>query len=595
MESAIIIKTLLSTFAVTFVYILLGRLVAAHAAPRQAFLTPLASLTTGIGIWLFWFVGLAGALGTSLDTTFYLFIGASFLLLLGMFQTFKSFQGVEHFWSKLITSMLLVYPLWSILALDAPQLPQELAETAKNLALINHFQHLPNQAETLSYNIAGLSENPALWATVLPITLLTQTFVPGIFAVLNLIVFLAATGSLVQASGMQIRWSNLPLITAGSLFGITLFNPFFTPEIITAALPDVLIAASLLMLTVPLIRPTPLPVGFAVLPSAFTAVAAALLSQKIWPILIILAAFWAARTLLIEKKKISISHLFGWVSLGALPTLAVLLWREYALRVGISVPATTLVELTPWMPTVAAAVASLTILGAIWYNIGGLSRTSLEQTWYQYGSWVIAATCAAFIWPEEEIFFSRYLIWLQFIILLPFWQLWVSYYQKSALQKIAFKSPWGIGGVLMLAVIGLAYNSLPLWKPTNPLALTHIQKVGEDVTRQGWVQPNEPLAVLSNHPAIVAGMAYTLREKTIVQPAAQIFQQSAGKRTAFHHKLREQGSIYLWINSPTPEVIQMFQRNLKSNHSYLFKITPSSFRLLKAYPHINYSGHGWNN
>ncbi len=586
-------QVLMCTLTVAIVYVLVGRLVIAHVVPRDIFFTPVASLITGMGVWFMWFVFVGAFLGTSVNVFIYLFSSVVFFMVMGMFKTFRSFREGEHFWTTFVLGLILFIPLWYVVANDVPNNVAELGSIMKNFVQVSAMGKIP-AAENVDYY--GMQESlaalPSFWPIILPTFVLANGALSGVAAMFNLILIVGAAGALIQASGLQVRWSNLPLITAGSLLGVTFCNPFFSPAFVMTAYPDLSIAIGMLIVVVPVLSKSSIPVGLAVLPAAMAAMVVALQSNLMWPFLAAVLGLWVLRSLIIEDGRIRVQHMFGWVLLATLPTLMVLLWRQvYSVEeISAMVP---LYEGS--MRFTFAGSACAFILGLfVWKLMHLKEERGIRAFWYRNGSLFVAAMFIA----AASVFFVGNDLWrilgmLQFVLLLPLWKVWIHWYYNSSFREQAYRAPWAMGSILILFFIGLLMTTKVMWYTPQKLVQQHVEQVVKQNLEQEWLSSGKSLGVVAVHSGPAAAISYAMAGEVNTQDVTMAFIQAKGDRAIFHADLVANNISFLWLHSSNSLANAMFQRKLREDHSYLFEVTEHSFGLVKSFPHLAYTGSGW--
>lgn len=571
-------------------YVLLGQVMVRFLAAAGQPVGPLTYVTAGAGGWLLWFYGLAAFGQLPVDITLYGFLS---VVVLGVVVWGHRPQSgrEEHVWTSTLLGGLLLLPLWGILVKLEVFQALDVGFVLKSLTQVLALNRLPPGADLSAYGAQQVAFMPAAWVWLVPGQVLAGQVLQAMGPVLNGLLLLGIAGMMAAGAGVQTRWSNLPLVTAGSLLGVSLLNPFFFTGLVASAMPDILLAGAMLVLALPLMLPRPLPHGLAVLPLAFTAALVAGIHPATWPLLYGLGALWLVREVTVEQKTHWWLRISGWSVLVGVPLVSVLMWQTYA--------AGEFFELTYPVPQtlsfggqrMMALGVSLGVWGVVIWRLMQSGRWGGPRLFYlSQGPWLVAATLllVGTIYGENP---WRMLVWLQFVVLLPYWRWGQARYQRSALKALAFRAPWALGGSLCLIFMGLLYSTASWWEQPVPPAVRHGQQVGLALAPQALA--GKTIAVLEQHPGPRANLDRALGYQVAVIAADPLFRAADRSRAAFYHALRSQGADYLWIHSPRDAVRDMFRRPLRAERSYLFELSEKRFRLVETFPHFNYTGSGW--
>ncbi len=580
-------------------FILVGRLIVSHTTVRMMFQSPAMCLTTGLGMWYMWFLLLAVVAGAGVHIVWWLFISVFLLLSLFMFKLFKSAPLVtEHFWTMFIFGLVLLFPALLWLGQDAPQFTGEFSESFKSLGQIIHLGAMPHFKQVIQFAVDTLQSPLSALLITLPVHILLDGFLLSSFTVMNVILMILASGALLMSTGVHVKWTNLPLCTAGAFIGVTALNPFFQFSVLTAVMPDYVIALTLLLAFFPLLSPKPLPVGIAVLPIALTLTALVGAHSFAWVLVLFVIVVWILRHIMTFNRGAS-WDIFGLTLLVCLPLLAHLMWKFYLINSGIKpllnwhFEGLPLAEVSFAQQIVAAVFVVLVILNGIWKMLhvrhyGGVRMLVLSQGWSLWPAalaiyMLIVYVNFASVEPMNGIF--RVFGWLQFVMLVPLWHGWFIFYKKSQWQKIAYKSPWVLGTMLCAVIVAGLFMIKPLFlTPATPV-VTHVMSVSKQIKQEKLVQFQQPVAVFDTVANSQNILSFGLHSYAPVGEAPYVFKD----RVDFYRQLRKNKFKYVWIHIPTKEVNALFEQNLKENYSYLFEITSNSFKLIKMFPHLSYT------
>jgi hypothetical protein len=570
-------------------YVLVGQVMARSLAAGGQPVGPLTYITAGAGAWLLWFYGLVGLGQLPVNLGLYVFWGVVITASVVWHRHLFSRQQ-EHVWTGFLLGGVLLLPLWPGLANQDLFQALDVGFTLKSLVQVLAFNQVPTGAEVFAQGAQQLAHMPAGWAWLLPGQILAGQVLEATGPVLNGMLLLAIAGAMAAGAGVQTRWSNLLLVVAGSLVGMVLLNPFFSAQLVTSALPDLLLAGGLLVLALPLMLPRPLPRGVALLPLALTAALVATVHPDTWPLLFALAVLWGIRDVTVEKPTQLMLKIFGWGVLVGTPLTAVFLWQAFAgYAAGPEYPAPHLLAFGG--QRIGAFGLALGAWGVLLWRLARSGRWGGPRLFYlSQSAWLVAATLALIgaLYGEDP---WRVLVWLQCIMLLPYWRWAMILYQRSFLRSVAFRAPWVAGGSLALASMGVLYSTENRWWLTVPPAVRHVQQVGEALPRHRLA--GETIAVLEAHPGPRANLDRALGYAVVIKGADLSFRAADRSRAAFHYALRRDGVDYLWIHSPQDAVRDMFRRPLDADKSYLFEVMARRFSLVEIYPHLNYVGSGW--
>lgn len=602
--------------ALVFLLMLAGRMVTTHNSEANTYTTPFHCLLVGCGLWYMWFLLFGTLVGASLKITWWLFLATNLALLFGLTRAFRGVAHAEHFWTKIITTVLLLTPAIWWAGSDLPIHYDEFWHTLKNVDHMLYLNNIFGGEDVVQFGIAQAHLPLATSSTTLPVHLLGGQFIPATFALFNLILLAAASGGLTQAADIRVRWSNLPWVAGGALMGVTLFNPFFQGSTILAGTFDIPLAVALLGLFFPLLRSAPLPTGWAVLPTAL--IGAWLVGMTPYAFIYVITAFilWFARSIIEFKaatdKPKPVFIVFGMALLALIPAFSWVLWQHYVLQTPIPQlpsPSTwNLAEglisaflLQPLVWLLALGILMGTTRALITdvkeNKLGNLLTT---QSWYIVPSLLLLVTAALWLaapnlltdtFPTAQSGVWRTLASLQFVLLLPLWQLYRKWYAHSPLKTFAFKSPWVVGLICCALMVIAQIGNERRFKSNFNISLSHTMQVAASM-RENYVQWGQKVAVVDSHKVgdfYATVLGFGLRNHATVEPITGWLEQAQGKQAALHQALVQKGFSHVWIHAPNDLSRRIFHSQLKADRSYLFELAPNHIKLVATYPHLRYT------
>ncbi len=596
------------TLLVLLLYTLVGRLVTAHAGDRAHSTTPFISLLAGLGLWSLFWLFLGGFVGASYNLVFLLFVGGGLALVLGMFRVFYIDAEAEHYFTQPFMGLLILLPLLLWASSSLPHLPSDTTLTLKHgLAL------LTNNGFTNLHNLGQFAEAPNstplghIWALT-PLAIVLPSLPHAIWPIAQVVLLVITAGALLQAGGLKLKWSNLPLLTGAALLGVLALNPFFSVELLFSSSPHLWVAAAVLALALPVIDPHPLPRGLATLPSALVACWLTVLHPAGLFLAGIILAWWLVRLVLESANTLRLKDIFGLSLLVCLPLITWLLWRITLSNTGVEPLWPTWV----WFSTTTTSAA------------GQLIYLLLDRPLASALTITILANAARQLIAHGPIaFFTRMtpqtlpaalvvvylfgiasqlgsggtgkdlelgLIHLQFVLLLPLWQLTRTLWRHFGFEQQGFRHPWLIGVALLALVIGHVWLQRGHW-PLPPTAeQIHVQKVGTVLRRQ--LPGGQAVAVLDqpqSHGQAAHILRYHLVAHTPVVDISPVWHSTTPTRGGLHQALRESKLKYLWLHAPDAQQQRLLNSSLQPNRSYLFEVTEQGLHLQTTYPHPAYT------
>lgn len=618
MSSALLIYV----FALSFFFMLSGRLMTTHTDDTRTFSTPFHCLLAGLGGWYLWFLIVCATVGASLKITWWLFALSILGLLLGMTKAFQGLREIEHFWTKAISVVLLLLPAFMWVVQDVPTQWDEFTHYMKNADHLFYLGVLPEMKEITRLGI-HLPEYP-LAATLMhmPVHIMANEFIPAAAAALNLILLAVAAGGLVHAANTPIRWSNLPWVTSGAVLGVTILNPFLDTKILLSGYADFPLAVALFAALFPLLRDKAIPRGWAVLPTAF--ILCFMMGTKeiafyFWAFIMVA---WVVRALT-ENPRVELRDFFGWALLAGLPLLSHLLWQNYVNGVGIGALYAGLggqevmwsrLPKTLWSMLVVFwrhPLATILMVGVVVAFVKavlnlrhdeGWKGLVIQKAWYVIPAlltlYYVAGLLLAYLteFPqglgEQAQSFWRFLGHLQFVLLLPLWMAYFRWYENSPIKSMAYKSPWVMGLLTAALVISVQLTQERRLNQPVIAPLAHTFQVAQSLRNSDHIEWSEKVGVVdSRHSSDLYAfvMGYGLRNHAVTQPVTKWVAAAQGNLGAFHGALQEQNIGKLWVHAPDAAMRNLLKTSrLRDTHSYLFSVEEDQLRLVTSFPHPQY-------
>ncbi|MFZ2619665.1 MAG: hypothetical protein WAX89_02225, partial [Alphaproteobacteria bacterium] len=460
----ILAATLLYVLALTLV----GRCLAATTAEVQVYPLALSTLAgLGVAVVAGVVAAVAGA-SAALALTGFVLVAVLVVVLWG-----RRLQSPEHTWLWPLVGGLLLGPLWLWLANDVP---------TQTLEMGTIFPAL----HQLWQGVWPLELWPSQVLVLMPFYAVWPAFTVAVPVVLNPVLLALSAQALAVTVGIRMKWSNLPLVAAGSVLGITVFNPLFTPAVLRDAHGVLLQALAWLLLAMPLTMPQALPRGLGVLPFALVAALLAMAGEWHWPLLLMSMGVWIWRTMVLEVHTLAWKNIAttiaGWVVLACLPLCMVLLWQ----RVTVVADVPTLELYGPTRMWVLVLGCGALVGGLLARVLQVRAAKDIRVAIQLLLPWLVPVLLLATAVFTHKQLNSHMLAVLQLVLLVPVWTLWQMVYPRTVLQKWAFISPWGMGGVAMVVLLGLVYGTRPLWQQPAPVVVSHGAEVVAQAQAKNW-------------------------------------------------------------------------------------------------------------
>ena len=591
------IFSMLGGFALSMaIFTLLGRVIGLNTnGDRAVMSTGLYYILTGISVW---YIVLLSALYfdqymvAPLWWFFVLFVFSLFLILL---REKKRQKVGEHFFTQIVLGMLILSPLFYVFLKDVPVLKEEFFGVVRYLQYIMFKGHIPPLEEGGSAGLNMFSQAPAYLATVLPSNLISQVYKPAVFALFNTFLFVLLSESLVRAAGIKVRWSNLPLVAAGGLLGMTFLNPFFSVDLLKNASGDLLFAAVFFAALLPLLREKNVPVGLAAIaPALVSSLLTGLDDMGIIAVALVMVIY--IFRLFVDKQKISLEVVFAVSIMVALPALTWLMWQSETYDAALAgyndgvrrwgllgAP----IQMLEW--TWPSAVSIMLVLGVA---VAQIFDAAVRQNLKAY-MWVFVPAIIILAYVLMGVLFGQNvkLVHLQFIVLVPVWRWAMWWYEGTALKRVAYSAPWGFGlGLILLLMMGQSLYKNQ-FKDSYDDAMMHTFNTGRLLATE-YLKPDDNVAVLEvsgREVYTLALLQYALANMGgNVMGAAEDFYEAAADLRLFHKRLHRDGVQWLWMHAPTPMYEEMLGAEMDARASYLFKVDANGLTLVRKLNHPSY-------
>lgn len=586
------IFTVIAALFVAIFMTVIGRLLSTHTGERYYHTTPLHCFIAGLGIWYLWFLLFTRIGNVSIDTTVYLFAGSAVALFFVLPKVFHIKLEMEHFWTLMVATLLMLLPTFVFVGSDEPTFWREFATDVRNADYLFWLNKIPSQADVSYYAILGLDKPMAMSIAVNPIYQILQNFSPAVFACWSLFLIAITMGGLARSAGINVRWSNLPLVASGGLIAIVGLNPFLQTEALFSAYKELWIASTFFCAMMPLFSKKALPQGWEVIPTAFVLVfLVGLVPEGIYLAFIVMA-LWFVR-MLIEQSSNFIAVVFALTVLIILPLIAFWLWyggeSSYLVNIDTTLPQVINSQLKYYAVLVSGSIIGLITL---WHFIkivlcGRCSRNLLfiENAWYVLPAiiFVLGVVTSAIFAGHWGV---KYILYSQFILLLPVW-VWLRHmYDNMWVHQLAFKAPWAVGFFLAIIVVGAEFTYKNTLTIHSSPTLEHIKQVGEHIASKKETKYVRMVVLDGYNAAFHAdAMGYALRHHMQVTDLKPL--DNLDKNT-LHKTLKYNKIDYLWIHRVTKPIEQALSVRLEHGFSYLFKIEDFDFKLDTIYPHPSY-------
>lgn len=580
------------------IFVFLGRIICIGANTNRAVMsTGLYYFLTGFSVWYLTFLTALLFDKYMISSVWWGFVMASIALFVILLKRRDNEKLGEHFFTQIAMSALFLTPAFAAILGDTPQLAEEFNGALRQAQYIIYKGYIPplNEAEAVGLNL--FNEAPSLLAAVLPSQLITQQFSPSAFALFNIVLLLFVAESLTRTSDIRVKWSNLPLVAASSLTGMTLLNPFFDLQSITTASKDMLYATVLYAAIAPFVREKEIPTGIKALPAGLLlALLAGMDALGIIAALLVFV-FYLCRMLL-DKQEWDLSTAFSIVALAVLPVFSWLLWQNETYDAALAgvfdhVKQYGLIGENTVRGLGLNWLHALVLLAILAVSIIQLFDQNVRQN-IQKHMWLFAPTFVVFgyIISGSIIGADIHIEHLQFVILIPMWRWAMWWYEDSALKESAYKYPWALGfGLALFLMVTQSIFKQDLTERYDD-AMLHTFNTGRLLATE-YVIDNEHVAVLDvPRRALLTHnlLQYAMADKANhVMPAASLLYDAANDKNLFYKKLSKQGISYLWVHAPYNAYAELFNEKLDARSSYIFSLQNGEFIMERKLRHPSYN------
>lgn len=601
-------------FVVMGVYLALGRVVAAHVG-CGSMVTPFRAMFTGLGLWYLWVLVMHVFIGVNLDLTWFTFFVSAVVLAIVLTKAHKiETKKIKLFWMQVLLAIGLLLPVMLIATADVPTQLYEFLDVLGNGHAIAELKNLPSAEDVHTMGMFAPEQPKLLQLMVAPFSLMYGKLPDATFTLMNLLILASLTGAVSRAVEVELTGKNIVMASVLAIVGLTLFNPFFSDELILSANRDLLTAALLFAALSPVMMTSSLPKWVSVLPTAF--IMAALVGAHGNGIYLFGLVFvvWAIRT--VAEYKADPKSLIGLLALFIIPLAAVFAWDIYTLETyggaAYTAYAFNIGNISSAVSAFANVILSfapgIVLIVAIFYgavkcfaeDVRGVTSFSLfikerSYLWvpmiavlYYFGYLSIVAATSN---PEvAEPLTKSHLIHLQFVLLVPLWRYIVHFYtDKLDLKGWLDSVPMRASLVAVAVFVGLVVINQGNFKDKQAASIEHSLAVAEEI-REGHKDANK-IAVLDKErlaPLYATLLGYGLKNEAMASPVANAFYNETTKIADFHESLVASGYDYLWIHVPDEDVRKRLNLQLKPDYSYLFKVTPSFLKFVAEFPHLAY-------
>lgn len=598
------------------VFMGVGRLVLAHTRMADAG-SPLEAMMAGLGVWYLWFLGFQGLIGASLPVVWWIFIASALALLLVLTKTHRFDGESKMFWPVMVVGLILTGPALLTLTDAYPHLWSELAVYMKNADHILRLGGLPNPTEVKEFDIFAIGTPAAAIVANLPDIVMRGSFSGAMFAVLNLVVLVAAGAQMMRIAGFKAGWHNLLLVSVVGLVAVWQLNPVFNPNLDFAGCPDLLVAAALFAAAAPLLKNTPMPYGLGVLPNALALGLLVGLVPSGLGLFEVVLLLWVLRTLF-EERALSLNDFLGWALLALVPVVSQFIWNAFLVRSGFAPAAPVDLasifgqSLAPGLVALGHVLAGNIFACLLFAVVMGLGLFKLlairggrslrvflvDEASITY-PFLISAIYLLLLGPVQPaadhvlgLGAVHNLQHVQFILLVPVWVLLAGWVRDNApATGFLGRNPGVAAPVCALLFAGLMVARSPQLVPPMPAPLDHTFRVAETMRIQNMVPWGDKLGVLDSlntRGYYAVAMGFGLRHYAPVRPVLGLFTAANGNFDRFLDGLLHHGYKYLWVHSMDSNINNMIGGRLNPNDSYLYKVTENGLVPVASFPHPGY-------
>lgn len=613
-------------FLVAAVYMAVGRMVFTHTSAKPLYATPINCFVVGVAVWFLWFLLFHGLLGVSLAVVWYTFLVSALALSIVLTRILHAPHENPLFWPKIAAGVVLALPVFWVLRGDGPVLWAELGHILKNTYHMLEFGGIPPVEKAAALGMTGALSQLGMALLSLPVMIMGEAFLPAVPALFAVMIYILAGAELVRQCQVNVRFHNLLAFSVVGLVAISLLNPFFIKSIVFSAYPDVVMAALLFVLALPLMDRNPLPTGLGLLPyglllALLPALTPLALGLVVFFVVAYLALLWRDGGL----KASPFRSLTGVLIMLLMPTLTALaigftaqrlgypLWvgdmfhHAYGglgagLQAGVAALVSTLTS-NPTGAMVFLLVLFMAALRAVKMRFG----ESLDDIFAQKRQVMVPVLMAlVYIVLIGGMYLAgfqaggtpftqggvHYLLHLQFVLLLPLW-VWAHNAYRALIPPQSDAVSGGASFVMALIfVIFLGVNSNTIRQDPFP-ALSHTLKAAEamraDNENVKWAARVAVLDGAATKGYYAGALAYGLKHHAFVRPVMQEFASAAGRFDSFHDALLAGRFDYLWVHALTPDIALVMGETLRPDASYLYRVTENGLVPVQSYSHASYT------
>lgn len=608
------------TLVAVLVFIGVGRMVFAHVDADEE-MSPLAALMAGCGVWYLWVLLFHATIGVSLPVVWAIFMLSAVALMLVLTKVYRFERRGMYLWPLGGLATILSLPILLGQLDDAPQLWPELSQHLKNAEHLLQLGSLPTLEQAEYFDIFNAAAPVAYLLLGLPVFVMRQSMDPQVYVLLNSLVLILAAAHLPRLAGIALGWGNLVFTAIIVLLAVYALNPMMEPALVTAAMPDVVLAGALFAACTPLMRSAPLPRGWQAFP--FGLILAFLVGLDVLMLFVALplVAFWIVRAFM-ETRTLGMRDLLGWAMLALPPVLAWLLWQNFTALNGFVRPPEP--DYAAWtagfgyvVNTLPVLVQQKPLLGVALLLSGGLAlsrfatirslvdvqRVLVRESSVTFPMLITVFMLVAVTGPYAARFapgmlpldrgLAFDLFHLQFIILVPI-AAWVYhiYNRKTTLGQNMRASGGIVAMMSLLLFAGLQTVGQAQTRDVISAPLDHTLQVAKTMRSENLVAWKARLGVLDSPEArgyYAVAMGYGLRHYAQVRPVDDLLGSTGGDFVAFHEALLDGQYSELWVHTPTPITQSLLGDDLRPDASYLYRVTADGLHLLRSFPHASYT------
>lgn len=610
------ILTIILTLITSGIFIAAGRMVFSHSGLARLNSTPLACFFAGLGIWYIWVLVLHGLFGANLAIVWYTFLASTIALGLVLTKILKLEEEHAFFWPQVGIAVALLLPALGYLTADGPVLWAELSELLKNTDHMLRLGGVADAAKAIELDIFNPAAHLASQIVSLPVMLMMGGFKPAVAILFNCVVLVLAAAELARLCHVHVRWHNVVFVAALTLFGVTLFNPFFVEPLVFSAYPDILTAGALFALFVPLMRNQDLPQGMSCIPYGLIGLYAVGCSSLSMGLLALFAGLYIARDVLARRRfaqGYGVEVFMGWAILILMPLFGVLMLDYQTLSLGFGEDATatgtSLVKMIALQTTTMLAdwpIITMLMMGfPLWGGFQMVKRGPATALVEEGGIVVPSLLALGYVIVAGGIYlaqfnglmipfgegFIHYALHLQFLILLPLWRLIYGTLRATfPSQQNGVSGALSLVTALMFVGVTVTNSERLTFEPDAPL--DHTLRVAEALKAEKIVGWRDKIGVLDGTETrgyYAVALSYGLRHHSHVRPVLQELANAEGQFDKFHDALIAGSYDFLWVHTVTPDIAAVLGNQLRPDYSYLYQVTPAGLTPLKSYAHSSYT------